>query len=204
MNMKLSSLILTVGLMALIVGCTSNSGVTDPEPVATQSLPNTGGALSTVAPEAQEAEMETAVPPTYTPVPTPLADDSSNAVATGEAVSPATVDLSKVTPLPTIQPDPEELPQPGIPGQGDTILLRVQQDLATRLGKNVNDIVTVSMEEIDWPDSSLGCPAGDFAYMSVITPGYQIILSLDGAEYDYHTSGRGAFVLCVDGRPAEE
>ena len=46
-----------------------------------------------------------------------------------------------------------------------------------------------SVEAFDFPDSSLGVPEPGQNYMTVITPGYVIILEANGVSYEYHGSG---------------
>jgi hypothetical protein len=58
-------------------------------------------------------------------------------------------------------------------------------DLAEELGVPDDEIDVVSVEEMDWPDSSWGCPEEGMMYLQVVTPGYQIILSAEGETYDY-------------------
>jgi hypothetical protein len=52
----------------------------------------------------------------------------------------------------------------------------------------------ISIEAVQWPDSSLGCPRPGMAYAQVITPGYRIQLELDGEFYPVHVAGRHAVV----------
>jgi len=60
-------------------------------------------------------------------------------------------------------------------------------DLARRLGVGVEEVTLVSAEAVEWPDRSLGNPQPGIVYAQVITPGYKIILSAGGQEYEYHT-----------------
>lgn len=61
-------------------------------------------------------------------------------------------------------------------------------DLAKRLGIDASQIEAVRIEPVDWPDTSLGCPQPGQAYAQVITPGYLVILTAGGQEYEYHTN----------------
>lgn len=53
----------------------------------------------------------------------------------------------------------------------------------------------VSVEAIDWPDSSLGCPARGMVYMPVIVPGFRVRLAVGDREHEVHTGG-GRAVVC--------
>jgi len=97
---------------------------------------------------------------------------------------------------------PQSAPEGGSPETLAAITDLVSQDLAQRLALDVSQITVSSSEEVDWPDSSLGCPAPGYAYMQVITPGYKLILQANGTAYEYHTDLNQHFVLCgQDGQP---
>lgn len=70
------------------------------------------------------------------------------------------------------------------------------EDLAGRLGVAPEAIEVVEINEIDWPDASLGCPAPDMGYAQVITPGIQVILESGGQTYAYHGSSPNDLFLC--------
>ncbi len=57
------------------------------------------------------------------------------------------------------------------------------------------DISIVKVEETEWSDSSLGCPKPGQMYAQVITPGYLIVLSANGKEYEFHASKQNV-ILC--------
>lgn len=69
-----------------------------------------------------------------------------------------------------------------------------RQTLADHLGRPVSGVELVSLDAIDWPDSSLGCPRPDRSYLQVITPGHVAVLREGGATYEVHMAGNRAFV----------
>jgi hypothetical protein len=56
-------------------------------------------------------------------------------------------------------------------------------------------IIVKSAEVIDWGDTSLGCSKEGMMYAQIITPGYKIMLSAEGKDYDYH-AGLKRVVFC--------
>ncbi len=51
-----------------------------------------------------------------------------------------------------------------------------------------------------WSDASLGCPQEGFGYAQVVTPGYRLLFSYEGAVYAVHTNVDGSHaVVCEDG-----
>jgi len=68
-------------------------------------------------------------------------------------------------------------------------------DLAGRLGVAAEAIQVRSVEALEWPDASLGCPQPGMVYAQVITPGYRIVLEAGGQAYEYHSS-RSRVVYC--------
>lgn len=75
-----------------------------------------------------------------------------------------------------------------------------QADLAGRLGVSPDEIEVVSVEAVEWGDSSLGCPQEGMMYAQVITPGYRIVLSYEGETYAYHTGAQAdsAVIYCPE------
>lgn len=69
---------------------------------------------------------------------------------------------------------------------------------AEQLGVAADDITVVSVEPMEWPDSSLGCPQPDMIYAAVITPGYQVTIEAQGTTYAVHTDSRpeGEKIIC--------
>ena len=87
-----------------------------------------------------------------------------------------------------------------------TLLIeRAKEDLVQTTGAESGAITVLSTEEVEWSDSSLGCPDPDTMYAQVITPGYKIVLESGGNTFDYHTATdpEGPLVQCTeDGTPA--
>ncbi len=81
-------------------------------------------------------------------------------------------------------------------GAAQRLVEAVVADLAGRTGIDPAQVVVVRVLEQQWSDSSIGCPQPGMAYLTVITPGYQIILQVAGRQYDYHTDLQSRFVLC--------
>jgi len=81
-------------------------------------------------------------------------------------------------------------------GPAQPLVDLVVADLAGRLNVPKEQIIVRQVLEKEWNDSSLGCPQPGYAYLTVITPGYQILLEAGGTQYDYHTDLRTNFVLC--------
>lgn len=69
-----------------------------------------------------------------------------------------------------------------------------KRDLAQRTG--ASNVSVVSATAVQWPDSALGCPKPGRFYSQVVTPGYRVVLSAAGKEYEYHSDLDGTVVLC--------
>jgi len=66
--------------------------------------------------------------------------------------------------------------------------------LAADLGIAKDQISVQSVSAVDWPDSSLGCPKPDMAYLSVVTPGHRVTLLANGKLHSVHEANNKAFV----------
>ena len=78
---------------------------------------------------------------------------------------------------------------PQLPEDTESLVILAKFDLSLRMGVDVEDIVTISIEETLFDDASLGVPQPGAQYEAVITPGYIILLEADGETYEYHASG---------------
>jgi len=65
-----------------------------------------------------------------------------------------------------------------------------------RLAVPESAVKVAGVDQRMWPDSSIGCPKAGQAYLTVIVPGYQILLEANGKEFDYHADDQGAVFLC--------
>ena len=68
-------------------------------------------------------------------------------------------------------------------------------DLSKQSSVPPDEITLVSMEAVEWSDSSLGCPQEGFMYAQVITPGYLIMLEANGEQFAYHTDQEGNSIV---------
>ena len=58
----------------------------------------------------------------------------------------------------------------------------------------------VEAHEVRWASSALGCPGPGQSYLDVLTPGYLVVLEIEGQAYRYHAGRTGAPFLCPEGR----
>lgn len=96
-------------------------------------------------------------------------------------------------------------PTPGIestevtpPAGAEEVLRLAREDLAQRLGLAPEAIRLVSVEAVEWSDTSLGCPQPGMMYAQVITPGFRVVLEAEGKRYEYHTDRGRVVVLCEE------
>jgi hypothetical protein len=94
----------------------------------------------------------------------------------------------------------EEEPFVEIPEGAASLVEQARRDLAAKLGISFNNALVIQVTAVEWNDSSLGCPKPDMAYLTVITPGYHIVLEANGIQYNYHTDEGDSIVFCPDDR----
>lgn len=80
------------------------------------------------------------------------------------------------------QPDPA-LTSPAPP---DAVLSAVEE-LGSELQMPVDEIEIVSFSEEEWTDSCLGLGTAEEICAQVITPGWRVVLDVDGTEYIFRT-----------------
>jgi hypothetical protein len=82
-------------------------------------------------------------------------------------------------------------------------IANAKADLAQSLDLPEQLISVESVEAVDWPDASLGCPLPGVTYAQVVTPGFLIVLEADESKYECHTDAGQQAVQCTeDGLPA--
>ena len=72
-------------------------------------------------------------------------------------------------------------------GSPTQLIERAKAEVASIARSAAESVQVVSVEAMDWSDSSLGCPKAGMMYAQVITPGYKIVLDSGGRTYDFHT-----------------
>jgi len=179
--MRIATYVAILIALTTITACASETvpnayEITDPTPATDQPA----GEPATPSPE-----------PTKPLPPRPSADDLTS------VTKPAVL----VDPSQPAYPAPVE-PGPPPPEALQAMVDEIKLDLAAYLQIPASNVSYVDYEGRDWPDSSLGCPAPGMMYLQVITPGYLVHVAASGAQYDYHTSASGGFLLCVKGQPA--
>ena len=111
--------------------------------------------------------------------------------------APTPTDLPLPPPSPLTSPLQSPLDSPlATPAAANPTVDLARTDLAARLKIAVAQIQVVSFEQVEWPDASVGCAKLGVMYIQVITPGYKIVLSVDGKTYEYHGKAQGTPALC--------
>ena len=95
---------------------------------------------------------------------------------------------------------PPTAPSSNAPVTGEVpeaVMQAIQQQLAIDVpGVDLAAATVVTAEAVEWSDGSLGCPERGMMYTQAITPGYHVVISVDGTEYDYRATDAGQVRLC--------
>ncbi len=78
----------------------------------------------------------------------------------------------------------------------ESLTSMAKTDLAHKLGVDKTNITVKKINEVTWPDTSLGCPQGKTQYMKKEIRGYVIHLDVSGKDYTYHTDKEQTVVAC--------
>jgi hypothetical protein len=81
----------------------------------------------------------------------------------------------------------------GVPA---TLQAAALKDAAQRSGKPLDAFTIVVAEAVTWSDGSLGCPEPGMLYTQALVPGYRIVVTAAGQQYEYHASARGEPKFC--------
>jgi membrane protease subunit HflC len=76
--------------------------------------------------------------------------------------------------------------------------LSARQLLATQLLIDRAELELVSLDPIEWPDTSLGCPEEGKFYSQEVLPGYTMVFDYQGARHEAHSNTYGSQVVtCI-------
>jgi hypothetical protein len=173
---KLWALSILLILVLFAAGCQRAPA----EPQATREPSPTVSAPTATAPPAQPQEVQPS--------------DDTSPLPRPESGEPA----GSMSPLPAPTPTPGSPAEGAVPVPAEAVgaVQAAQADLAEKLGVEKGAIEVLSVEAVDWPDASLGCPQPGMMYAQVITPGFRVLLGVEGQVYEYHTDRGQTAVLC--------
>ena len=87
-------------------------------------------------------------------------------------------------------------PAAATPQEAATEMAPIVAAIAKELGVSPDAVQIVSAEQQTWPDRSLGCPKPGQMYAQVLTPGYLVVVEVNGTRSEFHTDERGNVVRC--------
>jgi hypothetical protein len=85
---------------------------------------------------------------------------------------------------------------PNVDPQAEAAVNAALQDAATQAGVPVSALRVEQVEATEWRDASLGCPRPGVMYAQVLTPGFKIVISGGGKQFEYHSDEGSRVVLC--------
>jgi hypothetical protein len=111
-----------------------------------------------------------------------------------ESESPGDGEVTTLTP--SEEPTTSASDEPSQSGTLDPAAQAAVDDLAERLDVDASAITAGPLEEVTWPDGSIGCPKPGKHYTQMLQPGTRLILTVDGAQYAYHGKGEEPLFYC--------
>lgn len=181
--------LLLAGFMLATLACGSAATPDDipPMTIEIQSVPTTSPLSQ---PELKTMGLPTEIP---TPKPSPTTPPELAPTRLPNEISEPSSPLAP--PATATPPGQASQPAPIIPGSEAAVAAAIAT-LAKQSGLPANQITVDSVTAMEWPDTSLGCPQEGMMYAQVITPGYLIMLSVQGQMYEYHTDQKANVVPC--------
>jgi hypothetical protein len=117
-----------------------------------------------------------------------------------QAETPARTPTSQSSPLSSpLRTSPLPAPSQETGTEQEKAVTAAVQALSEKLEITAEEIQVLSVDRVQFRDSSLGCPQEGQMYLQVITPGYQVLLRVEGETYDYRISEQRVF-LCPAGQ----
>ena len=116
--------------------------------------------------------------------------------ACGQAGVLALTDETQSPPAASLPASDTQMTQPTSSSGVETLIEKAREDLAQHLSIEVTQISLVKVEEVTWPDASLGCPKRGVLYVQAFTDGYLILFEVNGTLYEYHADRGEQVILC--------
>ena len=85
-----------------------------------------------------------------------------------------------------------------------TLIEIAKENLAQWLSIAKYQINVVEAREVVWSNASLGCPQPGMLYAEVLTPGFLILLNVNGQDYEYHAGKNSDAFYCENPSPPVE
>ena len=120
--------------------------------------------------------------------------------------TPQVISVSGTQPIPitSLYGDDSQMIQP-IPTPSDPkiqeMIDRASEVLAQNISIPPEQIHLIEAFEVEWADSSLGCPNPSLMYTQVVTPGYLIRLQTPDRVFEIHTDKRDSIIFCDSPSP---
>jgi hypothetical protein len=71
----------------------------------------------------------------------------------------------------------------------------VVNKLSQDAGISINQIQIMDFEQVEWADACLEVPQTGQECVQVITPGFRVVLEVDGQEYEFHSNEDGTVIV---------
>ncbi|MEX1019907.1 MAG: hypothetical protein WDZ49_09630 [Litorilinea sp.] len=109
--------------------------------------------------------------------------------------------IAEPSPVPVEEPSPAASPEPAEEDMEPIgqVERSVQNFVAQERGIDADAVTIVNAEAVDWNDGCLGAGRANESCILVITPGYRVVVNVDGSESTYHTNSDGSHI-----RPASD
>lgn len=100
---------------------------------------------------------------------------------------------------PVAELTPAAIVAPTLSADEEAMAKAVTLFVAEQLDIAVEQLHVRSVEAMQWPDASLGCPQPDMIYAAVITPGYRVTVMDASKTHIVHTDVHidGEKIICV-------
>ena len=123
--------------------------------------------------------------------PEPIDRAEVEATIRAEVVQQSNQAQQMLSPAPTPTPHAEAAEESKDTGGSPPHVVAARERLASDLAVPEANLILISLEPIDWADTSLGCPRPGYMYAQVITSGYKVAFEHGGMSYMVHTDKNG-------------
>ena len=91
---------------------------------------------------------------------------------------------------------PASAPAPEIPAEYQKIAEDAVNIVKSTLHVPADEVTVLSVQQVTWGDSSLGCPEPDQMYAQTATPGYLVTTQVSDQTQSVHMNENGKGLVC--------
>lgn len=116
------------------------------------------------------------------------------------ACAPAAEGMTAPTVEPTVPSSKATTSPEALTGLPPQAMLDAKKWLTDQLGAPIEKVKIIDIEQERWPDACLGLSQPGEICAAIVTPGWRVVLAVDGQKYEVRTDETGSIIRLAEGQ----